>query len=257
MSLRALILYGYGINCENESKNAIEKTGGYGEIVHLNKVLENPKILHEYNLLMVPGGFSFGDDLGSGKVFGNKMKFRLREDLNQFIEEKKLVLGICNGFQVLVKMGLLPIPDFSQRVSLIGNDSAHYEDRWVKLLANEKSPCIFSKGISRLEVPVRHGEGKFVVNDEKILNDLEKNNQIVFQYIDDKGKLSGYPHNPNGSIKNIAGICDKSGRIFGMMPHPEAFNIVQNNPNWVNGSVSGPLGLVIFKNANDYANAHF
>ena len=255
MTLKALVLAGYGINCENESKYCIEKSGGKAEIVHLNTVLGNPKILENYNLLMIPGGFSFGDDLGSGKVFGNKMKFLLRGKLEEFIKAEKLVLGICNGFQVMVKMGLLPEPDFTQRVSLIANDSGHFEDRWVLLRGNVSSPCVFTKGVDYILVPVRHGEGKFITRDDAVLKELRANNGIVFQYVDEKGTLAGYPHNPNGSVENIAGICDKSGRLFGMMPHPEAFNIVEKCPYWIRGSVKEPLGLRLFKNAVDYAAA--
>ncbi|NYZ73904.1 phosphoribosylformylglycinamidine synthase I [Candidatus Micrarchaeota archaeon] len=252
MSLKALLLYGYGINCENESKYAIEKSGGKADILHLNKVLENSKLLEDYNMLMIPGGFSFGDDLGSGKVFGNKMRFRLREPLERFVKADKLVLGICNGFQVMVKMGLLPEPDFSQKVSLTGNDSGHFEDRWVILKTNAASPCVFSKGLEYIRMPVRHGEGKFIPKDEATLDGLRKNNQIVFQYVDEKGGLAGYPCNPNGSVENIAGICDRTGRIFGMMPHPEAFNIVQNCPYWVRGTVKEAMGLRLFRNAAEY-----
>jgi phosphoribosylformylglycinamidine synthase len=252
MSLKALILYGYGINCENESKNAIEKSGGAADIVHLNKLLEEPKMLEGYNMLMIPGGFSFGDDLGSGKVFGNKMKFRLHEPLERFVKEEKLILGICNGFQIMVKMGLLPTPDFQQRVSLTTNDSGHYEDRWVILKANQKSPCVFTKGIDYMLSPVRHGEGKFIPKDAATLNELKEKNQIAVQYVDEGGKLAGFPYNPNGSIENIAGICDQSGRVYGMMPHPEAFNIPENCPYWVKGNVKEPMGLRIFKNAVEY-----
>ncbi|MDD5171598.1 MAG: phosphoribosylformylglycinamidine synthase I [Candidatus ainarchaeum sp.] len=252
MALKALLLYGYGINCENESKYAIEKSGGKADILHLNKLLENPKLLENYNMLMIPGGFSFGDDLGSGKVFGNKMKFRLREPLEQFVKADKLVLGICNGFQVMVKMGLLPEPDFTQKVSLIGNDSGHFEDRWVILKANKASPCVFTKGIDYILEPVRHGEGKFVIKDDATLNAMKGANQIVFQYVDENGGLAGYPYNPNGSVENIAGICDKTGRLFGMMPHPEAFNIIQNCPYWVRGTVKEAMGLRLFRNAVEY-----
>jgi len=250
--MKALVLYGYGINCEHESRNAIEKSGGRADILHLNKVLDNPRLLEEYNMLFIPGGFSFGDDLGSGKVFANKMKFKLRDQLEDFVKADKLVLGICNGFQVLVKMGLLPEPDFNQKVTLIGNDSGHYEDRWVVLKTNKQSPCVFSKGLDYLLAPVRHGEGKFIPNDDAILEELKKNNQIVFQYTDKDGNLAGFPHNPNGSVLNIAGICDKTGRVFGMMPHPEAFNIVENCPYWIRGKVKEPMGLRIFKNAVEY-----
>ena len=255
--LKALVLTGYGINCEVESKHCIEKSGGKADIVHLNLLLDNPKMLEEYNMLMIPGGFSFGDDLGSGKVFGNKMRFRLREPLERFVDDGKLVLGICNGFQVLVKMGLLPEPDFNQTVSLTGNDSGHFEDRWVFLKANQNSPCVFTKGMEYLLVPVRHGEGKFVTADSGVLDNLKKNNQVVFQYVDEKGSLAGYPYNPNGSVDNIAAICDKSGRIFGMMPHPEAFNIPENCPYWLKGTIKEAMGLRIFKNAVDYAAKSF
>jgi phosphoribosylformylglycinamidine synthase I len=253
MALKALVLYGYGINCENESRYAIEKSGGHADIVHLNLVLEDPKILEKYNMLMIPGGFSFGDDLGSGKVFGNKMKFRLREPLEEFVKAGKMVLGICNGFQILVKMGLLPEPDFVQRVSLTSNDSGHYEDRWVILKANRDSPCVFTRGLDYLIVPVRHGEGKFIPKDDATLESLRRSNQIVFRYVDEQGRQAGFPYNPNGSVDNIAGICDRSGRIFGMMPHPEAFNIIENCPYWLKGSVKEPLGLRIFRSADSYA----
>jgi phosphoribosylformylglycinamidine synthase len=252
MSLKALVLYGYGINCERESQYAIEKSGGHADIMHLNKVLDEPAILEGYNMLMVPGGFSFGDDLGSGKVFANKMKFRMRDQLEEFVKADKLVLGICNGFQVLVKMGLLPEPDFTQKVTLTTNDSGHYEDRWVVLKANQKSLCVFTRGIDYLLCPVRHGEGKFIPKDEQVLKGLNDNDQVVFRYTDKEGNLAGYPFNPNGSVENIAGICDRTGHIFGMMPHPEAFNIPENCPWWIKGTVKEALGLRLFRNAVDY-----
>ncbi len=253
MSLKALVLTGYGINCEQESRYAIQKSGASADIMHINKVVENPKILESYNMLMIPGGFSFGDDLGSGKVLGNKMRFRLHDQLEDFIKRGNLILGVCNGFQIMVKMGLLPEPDFKQRVTLTNNDSGHFEDRWVILKANQQSPCIFTKGIDRTLVPIRHGEGKFIPKDAAALEELKTNNQIVFQYVDENSTLAGYPYNPNGSVMNIAGVCDKSGRIFGLMPHPEAFNIVENCPWWVKGGITEPMGLKIFKNAIAYA----
>ncbi|MFH1521106.1 MAG: phosphoribosylformylglycinamidine synthase I [Candidatus Micrarchaeota archaeon] len=252
MTLKALVVTGYGINCENESKFCIEKSGGVAEIVHVNKILETPKILEDYNMFFIPGGFAFGDDLGSGKVFGNKMKFKIKDQLEGFVKAGKLVCGICNGFQALVKMGLLPTPDFQQRVSLVGNDSGHFEDRWVILKTNTKSPCIYTKGLEHLLVPVRHGEGKFIPKDETVMKELKENNQIVFQYVDENNNLAGYPYNPNGAVDNIAGICDKSGKIFGMMPHPEAFNIPENCPYWIKGVVKEAYGLRIFKNAVEF-----
>lgn len=252
MTLKAIVVTGYGINCENESKYCIEKSGGMADIVHVNKILETPKMLENYNMFFIPGGFAFGDDLGSGKVFGNKMKFKIKDQLDEFIKAGKLVCGICNGFQALVKMGLLPTPDFHQRVSLVGNDSGHFEDRWVILKANANSPCIYTKGIDHLLVPVRHGEGKFIPKDEAVMKELKENNQVVFQYVDENDNLAGYPYNPNGAVENIAGICDKTGRIFGMMPHPEAFNTPENCPYWIKGTVKEAYGLRIFKNAVEF-----
>ncbi|MBD3210501.1 phosphoribosylformylglycinamidine synthase subunit PurQ [Candidatus Micrarchaeota archaeon] len=252
MSLRALVLTGFGVNCEAESKHSIEKSGGSADILHLNKLLKDPGMLKDYNMLLLPGGFSFGDDLGSGKVFSNKMKFRLRHQLEEFVSDNNLVFGICNGFQMLVKMGLLPEPDFVQRTSIIANDSGHFEDRWVILKGNPDSPCIFTKGIEYLLVPVRHGEGKFVPGDDSVLDGLNRKNLVVFRYTDEGGRPAGYPYNPNGSVENIAGICDKTGRIFGMMPHPEAFNIIENCPYWIRGTVKEPYGLRIFRNAVEY-----
>jgi phosphoribosylformylglycinamidine synthase len=252
MSLKALVLYGYGVNCEAESRHAIEKSGGRADIVHLNKVLNDPQILKDYNMLFLPGGFSFGDDLGAGKVFCNKMKFKLRYQLEEFVNGDNLILGICNGFQMLVKMGLLPEPDFRQRVTIIPNESGHFEDRWVILKGNPRSPCIFTRDIEYLLAPVRHGEGKFVPKDDSVLRELKENDLVVFQYTDENGRLAGYPYNPNGSVENIAGICDNTGHIFGMMPHPEAFNIIENCPYWIKGTVKEALGLRIFKNAVEY-----
>ena len=254
MPLRALVLTGYGINCENESKYAIEKNGGKADILLLNRLLENSSVLDNYNMLMIPGGFSFGDDLGSGRVFGNRLKFKLREPIERFIHEQKLVLGICNGFQILVKMGLLPIPDFIQRVSLINNDSGHFDDRWVILKINKASPCVFTRGLDYLHLPVRHGEGKFIVDSKQTLEQLKAGNLDTLWYADNDGKPTNeYPANPNGSMASIAGICDQSGRIFGMMPHPEAFNIPENSPIWPKGTIKEAYGLRIFRNAIEYA----
>ena len=252
MQLKALVLSGYGINCEAESKYCVETAGGVADIVHVNSLIERPAMLEGYNMLLIPGGFSFGDDLGSGKVFANKMKFRIAERLLDFVKSDRLVLGVCNGFQVLAKMGLLPEPDYQQRVTLTANDSGHFEDRWVALKANESSPCVFTKGIKTILLPVRHGEGKFVAQDEQTLKTLAEHNQVVFQYVDEKGKLGGYPYNPNGSQLNIAGICDRSGRIFGMMPHPEAFNAIENCPYWTTGLIKEAQGLRLFRNAAEW-----
>lgn len=251
MEPNALILTGYGINCEKESKLSFEKVGGSASIFHINELLGNPSLLENFNMFFIPGGFSFGDDLGSGKVYGNKL-LKIKDQLLDFINAGKLVLGICNGFQALVKMGLLPYPDFVQRVTLTVNDSGHFEDRWVRLKFNNTSPCIFTKNLDYISVPVRHGEGKLIPANQDILKDMLDKNLVVAQYCDEQGKLAGYPHNPNGSIGNVAGICDPTGRIYGMMPHPEAFNSVTNSPLWATGRISEAEGLKIFRNATEY-----
>ena len=256
MRLKALVLTGYGINCEVETRNAIVKAGGDGDILHLSKVIEEPRILEDYNFLVFPGGFSFGDALGSGKVLSNKIKHKIYYPLLDFIKDGKLIMGVCNGFQALVKMGLLPNPEFKQTVSLIGNDSGKFEDRWVLLKINKKSNSIFTRGIDRIFLPIRHGDGKFIADKDR-LKELWDKNQIVMQYIDGYGNTSaGYPYNPNGSIDNIAGITDKTGRILGLMPHPEAFHIIENCPYWPTGGIKEAQGLKIFKNAADYIESH-
>ncbi|NYZ76890.1 phosphoribosylformylglycinamidine synthase subunit PurQ [Candidatus Micrarchaeota archaeon] len=255
-SAKALVLTGYGINCEQESKYAFEKSGGIADIMHINSVIENPKILDGYGLLFFPGGFSFGDDLGSGKVLANKLKYKLYDPIKDFVNSKKLVIGVCNGFQVLVKLGVLPKPDFVQRATLSGNDSGKFEDRWVFLKVNQQSPCLFTTGMDYLLLPVRHGEGKFIAP-EPVLNEIRGKNLVALQYVDRHGKPAGYPYNPNGSVENIAGICDETGGIFGLMPHPEAFNMPQNCPYWPLGGVKEAMGLRIFKNAVKYLTETF
>lgn len=252
MQTKALVLTGYGINCEQETKNAIEKVGGNAEIIHINMLFDREKSLSDYNFLVFPGGFAHGDDLGSGKVLANKFKFKLKDELLEFIKQKKLVMGICNGFQALVKLGILPIPDFEQRVTLTINTSTKYEDRWVWLKANPASPCIFTKGLGYFTLPVRHGEGRFLPRNDEELKNLVDKNLHALQYVDTRGQFAGYPWNPNGSVMNIAAICDESGKVFGIMPHPEAFREIYNCPYWKSANIKEAQGLRIFKNAVDY-----
>jgi phosphoribosylformylglycinamidine synthase len=249
-----VILTGFGINCDYESKYAFELAGAdHVKRVHINEFIRNHDSLEKYQILMIPGGFSFGDDLGSGRVLANKFRYNLREDLMSFINADKLILGICNGFQILVKMGVLPAFNRNyqeQTVSLIGNSSGRFESRWVRLKSH-KSPNIFTQNYDPfLEVPVRHGEGKFVVKDQKILQKLWDKQLIPFTYDPDE-----YPANPNGSTDSIAGICDESGHIFGMMPHPEVHLDKYHHPLWTRGlhEVPSENGLKIFQNAVAYA----
>ncbi len=271
MKPRVLVLTGYGINCDYETEYAfnMRRVGGRAERVHVNDLIEKSpdgKSLAKYDILVIPGGFSYGDDIAAGKVLANKLRHNLREQFDRFIEEGKLILGICNGFQVLVKMGLLPAVGGAygeQQVTVTYNDSNKFEDRWVYLAVNPKSHCIFTKGLDTIYLPVRHGEGKLVAGDAEALARLHEGGHVVVQYVDREGKLDGYPFNPNGSQDSIAGLCDPTGRIFGLMPHPEAFNHYTNHPDWTrrkealirNGknfeSQKGD-GIRIFQNAIEY-----
>jgi len=255
MKPKVLILYGYGINCDNETQYGFELAGAEAEKVHVNQLISGERKLRDYQILAIPGGFSFGDDIGAGKVLATKIKYNLAAEFSEFIKKGKLIIGICNGFQVLVKLGILPGFNGNydrQEVTLTFNDSGRFEDRWVCLKINQKSKCIWTRGIERLYLPVRHGEGKFVSREEKIRERLISQNRIVAQYMDDKGNLAGYPWNPNGSELNIAGICDETGRIFGLMPHPEAFLFPQNHPRWTREKIQEGEGLKIFKNAINF-----
>lgn len=253
MNPRALILTGYGLNTDHELAHAFELAGAQAERVHLNDLITRQVQLDDYQIFAVPGGFAFADDLGAGKVMAERLRTHLMAELRTFIDEGKLVIGICNGFQVLVRLGLLPALERygSQEATLTVNDSGRFEDRWISL-SSEESKCVFTQGIERLHLPVRHGEGKFVPKDGRTLRQLRINRQIVLRYVDEEGHRAGYPWNPNGSVENIAGICDGTGRVFGLMPHPEAFLYRCNHPRWTREALPHEgQGVQIFKNAVD------
>ncbi len=251
---RVIVMSGYGLNCEEETKYAFEWAGGMADIVHINDLIDGRKKLKDYQILAVPGGFSYGDDTGSGKAYANKMKNHLMDDLEKFIERDTLMIGICNGFQVLTSAGLLP-------GALTYNESARYIDRWVDLkIENQNSPWL--TGITRLSVPIAHGEGKYMY-DAKIKKILDQENGVAFRYV--KGEMCTYqdlPANPNGATDDIAGVTAKNGRILGMMPHPERAMFSHQLPNFPlekekakragkEISEEGP-GLQIFRNAIKY-----
>jgi phosphoribosylformylglycinamidine synthase len=205
--------------------------------------------------MAIPGGFSFGDHIASGRVLANRLRYALGQELKSFVADGKLVIGICNGFQVLVKMGLLPgfDGDFEQKVTLTLNDSGKFEDRWVYLKLDPASKCVFSRDVDSIYLPVRHGEGKFMVDCDATLDKLRAGGQVVFRYCSPDGDEATYPYNPNGSVDDIAGICDFTGRVFGMMPHPEAYLYRENHPRWTREQLPAEgLGRQIFRNAVEY-----
>jgi phosphoribosylformylglycinamidine synthase subunit PurQ / glutaminase len=262
---KVLVLTGYGFNCDYETKYAFELAGAEADIVHINEIIFGMKKLEDYQILAIIGGFTYGDDIAAGKVLANKLKNNFWKQLEKFISDEKLIIGICNGFQALVKSGLLPALNGheKQTVTVTFNDQGKFEDRWVTLKFNKNSPCIWTKGLDLLELPVRHGEGKFFT-DNATMQNITNANLVVGQYAKNGKVANGsYPENPNGSICDVAAMCDKTGRIFGLMPHPEAFNHVCNHPNWTaireqarrqNRKLNKlGLGIQIFKNAVDYA----
>jgi phosphoribosylformylglycinamidine synthase len=249
---RVLVLTGYGINCDYESEYCFEKVGADADRVHVNELITGEKALEDYHVLFIPGGFSFGDNIASGKVLANKIRTHLDDRLQEFISAGRLVMGICNGFQVLVKLGILP--GYSgmgeQDATITFNDSGRFEDRWVYLKVDEDSPSIYTRSLDRLYLPVRHGEGKFFTHDARSLERIEADRLVAVRYSNENGGEVTYPWNPNGSLNDIAGICDRTGRIFGMMPHPEAYNHKTNHPRWTREKVPEEgMGLAIFRNA--------
>ena len=258
------VLSGFGINCETETMAVFDMVGASSERVHVNRLVNGELSLSNYDIMAIPGGFSFGDHLGSGRLMGNRLRFGLRSQVREFVKAGKPVIGICNGFQVLVKMGLLPGDEdvsLIQTASLALNDSGHYEDRWVTLEIDQNSPCIWTKGIKRMRVPVRHGEGKFVTDNRPLMDEWEDKGQIAVRYVDPDSEYPSlsrnvlpYPTSPNQSWRNIAGVCDPSGLVFGLMPHPEANHSTWLGATWTREDVNHGEGegMALFRNAVNY-----
>lgn len=250
---KVCVLRTAGTNCDKETAFAFTQAGAVTELVHINFLVSHPGSLANYQILALPGGFSYGDDIAAGKILANELRTKLADDIRKFIEDAKLIIGICNGFQVLVKAGLLPgNSQFRQEASLIINDSGKFEDRWV-YLRSSRSKCVWTKDLPEtIYLPVAHGEGKFIMQDQRVLDRLEKNGQIVFQYCNAQGKQGVYPDNPNGSLKDIAGVTDETGRILGLMPHPERHIAGRQHPRWTGKADNIGDGLQIFSNGVDY-----
>lgn len=253
---RVLILRAPGTNCDVETAYAFERAGGTPTTLHVNRLLENSRLLDEFQILCIPGGFSYGDDVAAGRIFGNQLRQHLDGALAQFHSQGKLLLGICNGFQVLLRSGLLfaglGSPD-NPPATLDWNNSGKFEDRWVRLVVS-KSDCVFFRGIEQMYLPIAHAEGRFVVRDARLLDELASRGQIVLRYAGaDGSSTESYPENPNGSTAGIAGIADPTGRICGFMPHPERHIDRTQHPRWTRGEGSPEGdGLRLFRNAVDY-----
>ncbi len=256
--VKVLVLRTAGTNCDKETAFAFETFGAQVDLVHINELFNKKVFLRDYHILALPGGFSYGDDIEAGRLLANELRLRLGDDIAQFIADGKLMIGICNGFQILAKAGILPGPlngekDLSQTATLMNNDSGKFEDRWIYLKVDGKSPWL--QGLpNRIFLPVAHGEGKFVTQDETILGKLKANDQIAFRYCSAEDGKPDYPENPNGSVDDIAGVTDKTGRILGLMPHPERHFLFIHHPFWTRLPKNGKFGdgAKIFENGVKY-----
>lgn len=257
--VRVAVLKAPGTNCDQETLHAFTLSGAEAELVWMEDLKGGGKRLDDYQILAIPGGFTYGDDLGAGRLLAGELQHRLQDALDRFLRRETLAIGICNGFQTLAKAGILPGGKLgsSQEITLTGNDSGKFEDRWV-YLRSDFNVCIWTQGMDEtFELPVAHAEGKFVPKDPTVLEHLLGFGQIVFQYSDRQGGEAGYPLNPNGSVGSIAGICDPSGRIFGLMPHPERHVTALQHPRWEReGRTGNGDGLKIFKNGVRWAEKH-
>lgn len=262
-SPRVLILRAPGTNCDEETAYAFRLAGADAERVHVNRLIENPALAGRYQILCLPGGFSYGDDIAAGRILATRLRRHLSGLVDAFVHGQgdRLVLGICNGMQVLMRLGVLTEGLHTEAVvpaTLTWNDHGRFEDRWVHLVVDE-TPCVFLKGIERMYLPMAHAEGKFVVSDAAVLEQLRSSGRLAVRYCDgERGcvndELIQFPANPNGAAANVAGVCDASGRVFGLMPHPERHIDPTHHPFWTRREVQPEAGdgLAMFKNAVDW-----
>lgn len=260
-AVRVLVVTGLGLNCEVETGEAFRLVGASPELVHLLDLLDGRRRLADFHILAFPGGFAFGDHLGAGFVFANKIRWRMYDELAAFVERGGLAIGICNGFQTMVRLGMLPGFDGdyrTQRATIAPNDRLGYWDTWVRLAFDPESPCVWTRGLEEVELPSRHGEGKFLAASVEIAERLEAERLVPVRYVDASGEpTEAWPANPNGSPAGVAGICDPSGRLFGLMPHPDAYLYPFQHPQYFRQRARGEElpaeggGLAIFRNGVD------
>ncbi len=255
MQPKVLILRSPGTNCEQETAYAFEMAGGRPQLVHINQLMERPELTREFQILCIPGGFSYGDDIAAGRILASQFQLHLRDFLEEFNATQKLVLGICNGFQVLIKTGMLVPPDQNGLpVTLTWNNNGHYTCQWVTLRTGQQH-CVFLRDLGTIYLPIAHAEGRFVVRDAATLDSMAAAHQLALRYVNADGSNGEvpYPNNPNGSDDNIAGICDPTGCVFGLMPHPERYVEATQHPRWTReGLDRQPDGLKLFRNAIAY-----
>lgn len=263
--VKSIVLRAAGINCDLETEYALRLAGANVERMHINRIIRDPELLDGVQILVFPGGFSYGDDVAAGKILANQVVHHLRDILHRFVEQGKLVLGICNGFQVLIKTGLVPglcsdkqTSTLDYPATLTDNDSGRFEDRWVYLQPGTER-CVFIKHHRRIYLPIAHGEGKIVTRDAATLGRLRDEGYVAFRYVDADGNPGPFPINPNGSQDDIAALTDASGRVMGMMPHPERFVRLTQHPHWTRLKEREGFGdgMTIFNNAVKYIREHF
>jgi phosphoribosylformylglycinamidine synthase I len=260
MKPKTLILRTAGVNCDAETAHAFELAGATTQFLHVNQLLARPAALRDFQLLAIPGGFSYGDDIAAGRIFANQIRHHLADAFAEFIADQKPIIGICNGFQVLVKTDLLPgrlAGREGQTCTLTNNDCGRFTDRWINLAGRSKK-CVWTNGIENFELPIAHGEGKFVPANESVRKELWDNDQVALVYTKSDGSPAAgqFPDNPNGSIDDVAGVCDASGLVFGLMPHPERFVDAIQHPAWGRrGAMGVGQGLAVFENAVRHVSA--
>jgi phosphoribosylformylglycinamidine synthase subunit PurQ / glutaminase len=253
MTPTTLIIRTAGTNCDRELAHAFELAGSETQTLHLSQLIENPGQIANFDLIGFPGGFSYGDDIAAGRILANRIRHQLWQPLQQAAARGVPMIGICNGFQVMVKLGLLPDPNLGkQTVTLAHNTTGRFIDKWTPVIADNNSPCIWTKNLTTFDLPIAHGEGRFVPANNDILNQLKTNNQIALRYTP--------AGNPNGSADDIAGICNPTGTILGLMPHPERFTDPTHHPTWTRQPqdflTKTTPGLRIFQNAVQHVQQH-